>query len=321
MELLRLSELFKDIGKTELEILCTHSDIREYSAGSVILDEEAFSGSVYVIDSGDVVVSRKENDQTAVLARFLKNECFGELDLFSESGGAVTVRAETDSRLLVFPGNGLTAGELLAENPVIGSKIVKNLISMVAQRIRSTNRLLSQRSPWVEELKKLVFVDKLTGLFNRTWLTEELKKEVAIKRSGTSFLVIKPDNFKFINDTYGHDAGDRTLSILAETVAQTAETRGIAARHGGDVFVIVYKNANTREVLSTAGLVLKRVRGIAMEPVTGVKGFVLTASVGIMIRRQGDATSVAQSIQIAFDRMLAAREAGGNRACDGGGRQ
>jgi diguanylate cyclase len=314
-ELLQLSGLFKGIAKAELEKLCSHCDLREYSAGSVILDEEAVTGSVYVIDSGDVVISRKENDQTAILARFLNGECFGELDLFSESGGPVTVRAESDSRLLVFPGNGVTAGELFAAHPGIGSKVIKNLISMVAQRIRSTNQLLSQRSPWVEELKKLVFVDKLTGLFNRTWLTEELKNQLAGKRSGTSFLIIKPDNFKFINDTYGHDAGDRTLSLLADTIMQGAENRGTAARHGGDVFAIVYKNANARDARSVAALVRKRVRGIAMGPVTGVEGVVLTASVGIMTRKPGDKTPVDESIQIAFDRMLSARAAGGDKSC------
>ncbi len=317
IELLRLSGLFKGIVKTELQQLSAHCDVRDYSAGSVILDEKAVIGRVYVIDSGDVVISRKENDQTAILARFLNNECFGELDLFSKTGAAVTIRAEIDSRLLVFPGNGLTAGELLTEFPGIGSKVIKNLISMVAQRIRSTNQLLSQRSPWVEELKKLVFVDKLTGLFNRTWLTEELKKELGGKQTGTSFLIIKPDNFKFINDTYGHDAGDRTLSLLAETVMQAAENRGTAARHGGDVFAIVYKNANAREARSVAADVRKRIRGIAMKSVTGVEGVVLTVSVGIMTRKPGDRTSIPEAIQIAFDRMLNARAAGGDSSFGG----
>ena len=114
-ELLRLSELFKGIANADLQKLCTHCDMREYSAGSIILDEKAVTGCVFVMDSGVVVISIKENDQTAVLARFLNGECFGELDLFSESGGAVTVRAETDSRLLVFPGNGIKAGKLFAD--------------------------------------------------------------------------------------------------------------------------------------------------------------------------------------------------------------
>lgn len=317
IELLRLSALFKEIEDTDLQQLCAHSELREYTAGATILDEQPVAGSVYVIDSGDVVISRKENDQTAILARFIADECFGELDLFSTTGAAVTVRAESDSKLLVFPGTGQTAGELFARQPGIGSKVIKNLISMVAQRIRSTNQLLSQRSPWVEELKKLVFVDKLTGLFNRTWLLEELGKELAGKRTGTSFLIVKPDNFKFINDTFGHEAGDKTLSLLAETVRQSAENRGVAARHGGNVFAIVYKNANAREARSVAADVRKRIRGIAMKTVTGADGVTLTASVGIMNRRHGDQTPISTAVQIAFDRMLEARAAGGERSVGG----
>jgi diguanylate cyclase (GGDEF)-like protein len=190
---------------------------------------------------------------------------------------------------------------------------------MVAGRIRSTNQLLSQRSPWVEELKKLVFVDKLTGLYNRTWLFEELERELEGKRSGTSILIVKPDNFKLINDTYGHDAGDQTLLALAETVMQAAEERGVAARHGGNVFAIVCKNGNAREARSLAALVRRRVREIDLEPIIGNSEVTLTASVGIdRMLPGGRGGKPVNSIETAFERMLAARSSGGDRTSDSG---
>ena len=313
IELLKLSELFKGLRKADLVKISRYCEVQDYKADTVVVKEKPVSGRVYVIDSGDIVISRRENDQDSVLARFIGGESFGELDLFSDSGGAVTVRAETDSRLLMFPGDGQSVAGILRSSPAVGSHVVKNLLSMVAKRIRSTNNLLSQRSPWVQELRKLVFVDKLTGLYNRTWLNEGLEKELEGKRAGTSILIVKPDNFKVINDTYGHDAGDKALLLLADTVQQAAKNLGTAARHGGNVFAIVYKNSNARETEALARSILKKIRNINLEVEIGAADLVFTASLGIMRRKPGDETSIPDATQVAFDRMLIARNAGGDR--------
>lgn len=317
-ELLKLSTLFMDVEDQDLDVLSRYCETREYTEGSVVLKEKPVVGRVYIIDSGDVVIFRSENTRETVLAKFIRNECFGELDLFAGSGNAVTIRCEADTRLMLFPATGVNVREIFAELPAIGSVVLRNLLSVVAQRIRSTNNLISQRSPWVQELRKLVFLDKLTGLYNRTWLAEELESELKEKRSGTAVLVIKPDNFKLINDTYGHDAGDKTLSLLADTVGEVSEHQGIAARHGGDVFAIIYKNANAREVLSFANRVLKAIRAIDLESEIGAPGVRLTASIGIMARRPGETVPITDITQGAFDRMLLARNSGGDRVLDTG---
>lgn len=319
VDLLPLSDLFKGLEPAELDTLAGRCEIHEYKVGSFILQESPVSGCVYIIDSGELVISRREDESDAIVARFISGECFGELDLFSDTGGAVTIRAETDTRLLRFPGNGAGAGEIFMQNPTAGSQILKNLLSMVAKRIRSTNNLISKRSPWIQELRKLVFVDKLTGLYNRTWLTEELEKELTGKRAGTAILIIKPDNFKVINDTYGHDAGDKTLSLLASTVLPAAGQSGSTARHGGDVFAVVHKNANARQSLSLANRILTCIRKIDLKAVTGTGDLMLTASIGIMARRPGDRTSITKIIDTAFERMLIARNSGGDTICDSGG--
>ncbi len=318
-ELLKLSTLFADLENEDLNLLSRYCETREYAAGSVVLKEQPVAGCVYIIDSGDVVVFRSENNRDAVVARFISNECFGELDLFAGSKNAVTIRSEADTRLMLFPREGLNALEIFEELPAVGSIVLKNLLSIVAKRIRSTNNLISQRSPWVQELRKLVFIDKLTGLYNLTWLTEELESELEDKPAGTAILVIKPDNFKSINDTYGHDAGDRTLALLADTVGETSEHQGTAARHGGDVFAIVFKNANARQARWFAKSVLKAIRNIDLEAKIGASGVVLTASIGIMTRKPGETVPITEIIQGAFDRMLRARNNGGDRILDTGG--
>ena len=314
IELMKLSDIFVGLKQSDLAYLVDFCDYKNYPAGAAIVQDAPFIGRVCVIDEGDVIISRRDNgDADVVLARFLSGECFGELDLFSKSGTPVSVKAEIDSSVLMFPGDGSTIGKVCAAQPATGSLIIRNLLSIVARRIRSTNRLLSQRSPWVQELRKLVFVDKLTGLQNKTWLLEELEKEIVDRRSGLGILIVKPDNFKTINDTYGHDAGDKTLALLAESIRGLSEEKGIPARHGGDVFAVVFHNANARQIRAFAREIIRYIRSIDLEPVIGADDLNLTVSVGVAARKPGDATPVVEVVQTAFEHMLVAREEGGNQ--------
>jgi diguanylate cyclase (GGDEF)-like protein len=161
-----------------------------------------------------------------------------------------------------------------------------------------------------------VYVDKLTGLYNRTWLNEELANELQGKRSGCAALIIKPDNFKEINDTYGHDAGDKTLALLGSAVQHLAVDKGIPARHGGDVFAVIFKNANSRQIRSFSRSVLRYINSLDLTDIISADDFRLTVSVGVAVRTRGCRVPMTDIIQNAFDRMLVARESGGNRVCD-----
>jgi len=316
-ELFKKSELFDGLKPSELETLAGKSEYRRFKQGSTVIRDASFAGHVYVVDAGDVVISRKNSrGEDTVLARYLDGEYFGELDLFNNEGSVVSIRTEADTGLLIFPAAGKDAIPIFAEHPEIASKILKNLLSVVARRIRSTNQLLSERSPWVQELRRRVFVDKLTGLYNRTWLNEELDKELQSRKSGCAALIIKPDNFKEINDTYGHDAGDKTLALLGSAVQHIAADKAIPARHGGDVFAIIFKNANIRQIRSFSRSAIQYLRNLELSDIIDADDFRITASVGVAVRDRGCRVPMSDIIQRAFDRMLLARESGGNKICD-----
>ncbi|MBT3275768.1 MAG: GGDEF domain-containing protein [Spirochaetales bacterium] len=316
--LLRQSELFSDLSSSELEVLSTHAEFHKFFADDEIIRGLPIGGHVYMMSKGDVSISKPDGEfSETVLARFIGGECFGELDLFNDGGNPVTVRAETEGGFLVFPGRGHVAAEVFSKHPSTGAKVFKSLLSMVARRIRSTNQLISQRSPWVQELRKLVHVDKLTGLFNKTWLIEELPRVLGERRAGSGILIIKPDKFKTINDTYGHEAGDKTLALLAETVQGVSANKGTAARHGGDVFAVICKNSNLRDITRFTTGILRTFRNLNMEPIIGPNDLAMTVSVGVCIRPPGAAFAVSDGIETAFTRMLSAREAGGDQMSEG----
>lgn len=106
-------------------------------------------------------------------------------------------------------------------------------------------------------------IDKLTGLFNRKYISEVL--EVEFKRakalhSNISVVLFDIDNFKKINDTYGHDCGDQVLTTLGLQVkASGLRERDLAGRYGGEEFIVVLTNSSTEQAAEVAERIRKKI--------------------------------------------------------------
>jgi diguanylate cyclase (GGDEF)-like protein/PAS domain S-box-containing protein len=122
--------------------------------------------------------------------------------------------------------------------------------------------------------------DSLTGLANRLLLRDRLEHALAqTRRSGqvVSILFCDLDNFKIINDTLGHEAGDRVLIEVAERLHATVRDGDTIARLGGDEFAIICENATSTESAQTAGRILDALRRpIAIDD----REVVISASIG-----------------------------------------
>ncbi len=89
--------------------------------------------------------------------------------------------------------------------------------------------------------------DYLTGLYNRRYFYSAMSEYIEdVKQSGEQFAVamIDIDHFKKVNDTYGHDIGDRVIVTLADILRSSTSPRDVVARFGGEEFCIVLKNIN-----------------------------------------------------------------------------
>lgn len=96
-----------------------------------------------------------------------------------------------------------------------------------------------------EQLQQLATTDTLTGAFNRRRFNEVFTSELArAKRYGTPFglIILDIDHFKHINDTYGHQAGDRVLVQLSSIISNNLRNTDVFARWGGEEFVILTLN-------------------------------------------------------------------------------
>jgi diguanylate cyclase (GGDEF)-like protein/PAS domain S-box-containing protein len=154
---------------------------------------------------------------------------------------------------------------------------------------------ISERKIIDEQMKNLAFYDPLTKLPNRRLLVDRLRQTLASsKRSGRygALMFLDLDNFKPLNDTQGHDAGDLLLVEAAQRIANCLREEDTVARFGGDEFVVLLKDLDSCKKVSTAQLscVAEKVRVALAAPYLlqteggkSAPGHSCTASIGVVL--------------------------------------
>jgi diguanylate cyclase (GGDEF)-like protein len=309
--LLRKASLFASLDRDELALIARHSAYCSYDAGQVIFAQGSHRAELFLIQDGTVTIRRRGEDESETdIARFVVGEVFGEMDLLDTVPRTASAVAEGPATLLVFP-DGIEFARLLDQNPEAFARVLQKLLGEIARRIRAIDRLMSEKTPWIEDLKRQLHRDKLTGLWNRAYLEEELPRIVAA-HPRTSLLVVKPDNFKAINDTFGHEAGDKTLVMLAEAVKSRLGDGDIAARYRGDEYCVILPGRGAPEAAAAAEGLRGAVRGIDVRQATGSDEIRLTGSVGAS-QFPSPAPDAKALVARAFEQLWQARNAGGDR--------
>lgn len=129
-------------------------------------------------------------------------------------------------------------------------------------------RMNSEILKLTEQLEKLASIDPLTGVFNRRKFLELGEVElIRAKRYGRrlSLLMFDLNNFKDVNDTYGHAAGDEVLKKVVEVCKNNLRQEDLLGRFGGDEFVILFPETNLNESVEIARRLNSDVLGITYE--------------------------------------------------------
>ena len=116
-------------------------------------------------------------------------------------------------------------------------------------------REINERKKAELALQELAMTDPLTGLFNRRHFfraAEFLLAEAIRYKHSLSIMVLDIDHFKHVNDTYGHATGDTAIKFLAATIKTIIRTADVAARFGGDEFVVLMPETNIEQALKSA---------------------------------------------------------------------
>lgn len=165
-----------------------------------------------------------------------------------------------------------------------------------------------------EELERLATTDSLTGLANRRRFLE--RGEAAFLRSRRydrplAVLMVDADHFKAVNDTHGHDVGDKVLRVLADTLRATVRDTDVVGRLGGEEFAVVLTETGGEAAIIAAERVRASVENLAVD-VGGEAPLRFTVSLGL-VRLDASVESFPAMLRLADQALYMAKAQGRNR--------
>jgi len=165
-----------------------------------------------------------------------------------------------------------------------------------------------------ERLKELSNTDFLTGLYNRRFIMDVLKLEfqrMRRKKGHLSLIILDIDHFKRINDAYGHPQGDQVLVRIAELLRVDLRPYDVAARFGGEEFVILLPETRLDQSVEAAERLRKKIAAAKFPP--PLQDLALTVSLGVASCPEMPIESIHDLIKAADDGLYRAKECGRNR--------
>lgn len=151
-------------------------------------------------------------------------------------------------------------------------------------------------------------LDSLTGILNRESLYQYLNWLIE-RDKPFSFFLVDIDNFKNVNDTYGHLVGDIVISQMAAYFVKMSGARGVVARYGGDEFIMIFEGVSEyNDVWKIGHEINMRIGGIVFE---GIPNLAITVSMGIA-RFPLDADSTQKLMEVADKALYRAKMKGRN---------
>lgn len=188
----------------------------------------------------------------------------------------------------------LRDGQQMQDIPAGGPDMAGELLESVAHALRSTSARL-------DELKGLALTDPLTGLLNRRGFVEQLEQ---LPTGAGTLALLDGDRFKQVNDRLGHAEGDRVLRALADRLRDRLRKQDMAARWGGDEFVILLRDTDEQE----ARAILKRVQlSLRRRPIARLDGRPVNFSVGFAPLSGETMEAVTEAVKAADAEMYATK--------------
>lgn len=338
----RLEE-FKNGLRTLLEEIATRQPLEQIMHGVVVTLERQFPKALCCV----MLLDKEGRKLLLGAADRLGNDYLGPLDAMQEAGGTgfCTVAARENRTLIIrdieleltggsFRDHALACGLracwttplLSSANKVLGTLVLyhrepfapaaeeKELVDDYAR----TLGIAIERHQSEERIEQLAFYDPMTHLPNRQLLMDRLGQRLAASarsRQYEAILFIDLDNFKMLNDTHGHDAGDLLLIEVAQRLVSCVRESDTVSRLGGDEFIIIIEalDESAEQAAAQVRIVCDKVLESFRLPFL-LKGNVhyATPSIGITLFNGGMQTSVDELLRRADLAMYQAKDSGRN---------
>ena len=199
-------------------------------------------------------------------------------------------------------------GFLLFGEDVTEKELNKALLEEIENRKKVELELTRLNS----ELERLAKEDPLTGLPNRRFFMDQFEKEFQRAQRYSmdlSMMILDVDHFKMINDTHGHQVGDKVLISLANVIRDSLRSSDMAGRYGGEEFCIFLPQTDAQQAVAVAE---KLRNAVSLLQFHGENDFSMTCSIGVTVLHSGD-IDITGIIRRADEALYEAKETGRNR--------
>ncbi|MGH8294399.1 MAG: putative bifunctional diguanylate cyclase/phosphodiesterase [Steroidobacteraceae bacterium] len=239
--------------------------------------------------------------------------------VFSDGGGGppqalLAQLREKPARLLIETGQRCHSGRFLHVE-ISGFRVDagrRSLYSLTTRDITIRRRVEAQLLEKQQHLDHLAHHDQLTGLPNRLFLAAHLPGAIEeATRSGSmlAVLFLDLDRFKHINDSRGHETGDKLLKAVAQRIRTATRGDDIVVRMGGDEFIVVVKSASCAQQIDEAASRISE--ALAAPMLIDGRPLVTTASIGVSLFPR-DGTTMGELLRQSDTAMYQAKDRGRN---------
>jgi diguanylate cyclase (GGDEF)-like protein len=210
------------------------------------------------------------------------------------------------------------AGVLNISDKIMGGVFNENDLRLLQPLVTNASIAIERNLLYKQsnELKKLSITDPLTGALNRRFLDQRLTEEIARfnrYKQPFSLFMLDIDRFKKYNDTYGHIATDKVLQILAATVTNTLRSIDIAARFGGDEFMVLLPQTQKVDAIRIAERLRVQIEVSTILQDAELPPNKLTISIGLITCPDDAAANIPAILEKVDQALYIAKKSGGNR--------
>ncbi len=201
---------------------------------------------------------------------------------------------------------------ITSSNPIQMATFLTATVSMI---LVGMGLILMTKERADAQMLKLAMHDELTGLPNRRYILEVLERLLAAsdrQQQPLSLMMLDTDHFKLINDRHGHQVGDQSLKLLADTLRSRLRTQDHAGRLGGEEFLVVLPNTQASGARELAEQLRQGIEQTSFLTRDG-RPLTLTISIGLCCLEPGVELDSQQAISRADQALYLAKQNGRNR--------